>query len=453
MSRGPRRSSVASDWIRRARDVMPGGVSSPVRAFGAVGMEPLFAARGEGARVFDEAGRGYLDYVLSWGPLILGHAAPPVVEAVARAARDGMSFGACQTREVELAERVAAWVPGVEMVRFVNSGTEATMSAVRLARAATGRDLILKFEGCYHGHADPFLIVAGSGVATLSLPDSPGVPAATSGLTLAVPYNDLEAVDAVFAEHGSRLAAVIVEPVAGNAGLIPPREGFLEGLRERCDREGTLLIFDEVMTGFRVARGGAQERYGVGADLVTLGKVLGAGLPVAAYAGRGELMRRVAPEGDVYQAGTLSGNPLGMAAGIAQLDELERTDPFADLERRAATLVDGILTAASARGLPACGTAVGSMWGVYFREGPVFDFEGARRADTDLFARYYRACFERGVFFAPSAFEAGFLSTAHTDEDIARTLEVVGEALDEAQAEARGEAPDEMLDAAPEGAG
>ncbi len=420
---------------------MPGGVSSPVRAFGAVGMEPLFAARGEGARIFDEAGRGYLDYVLSWGPLILGHAAPPVVEAVARAARDGMSFGACQAREVELAERVAARVPGVEMVRFVNSGTEATMSAVRLARAATGRDLILKFEGCYHGHADAFLVVAGSGVATLSLPDSPGVPAATSGLTLTAPYNDLEAAAAVFAEHGARLAAVIVEPVAGNAGLIPPREGFLEGLRDGCDRAGSLLIFDEVMTGFRVAPGGAQERYGVAADLVTLGKVLGAGLPVAAYAGRGELMRRMAPEGDVYQAGTLSGNPLGMAAGIAQLDELERTDPFAGLERRAATLVDGILTAASARDIPACGAALGSMWGVFLTEGPVFDFDGARRADPDFFARYYRACFERGVFFAPSAFEAGFISTAHTDADVAETVRVAGEALDAA------------LESAPEGAG
>jgi len=441
VSRGPRQPSAASDWIRRARDVMPGGVSSPVRAFGAVGMEPLFAARGEGARIFDEAGCGYLDYVLSWGPLILGHAAPPVVEAVERAARDGMSFGACQAREVELAERVAAWVPGVEMVRFVNSGTEATMSAVRLARAATGRDLILKFGGCYHGHADAFPVVAGSGVATLSLPDSPGVPAATSGPTLTAPYNDLEAVAAVFAERGPRLAAVIVEPVAGNAGLIPPREGFLEGLRDACDRAGALLIFDEVMTGFRVARGGAQERYGVAADLVALGKVLGAGMPVAAYAGPRGLMRRMAPEGDVYQAGTLSGNPLGMAAGIAQLDELERTDPFDDLERRAATLVDGIVAAASARGIPVCGTALGSMWGVFLSDGPVFDFDDARRADTDLFARYYRACFERGVFFAPSAFEAGFLSTAHTDADVAATLGVVGEALDAA------------LEAAPGGAG
>ncbi|WP_419935092.1 glutamate-1-semialdehyde 2,1-aminomutase [Candidatus Palauibacter sp.] len=434
MSAGPRQPEGASDWVRRARAVMPGGVSSPVRAFGPVGLPPLFAARGEGARIFDDAGRGYLDYVLSWGPLILGHAAPPVVEAVTRAARDGMSFGACHAREVELAERLAAWVPGVEMVRFVNSGTEATMSAVRLARAATGRDLILKFEGCYHGHADGFLVVAGSGVATLSLPDSPGVPAATSALTLTAPYNDLEAVDAVLAEHGPRLAAVIVEPVAGNAGLIPPRKGFLQGLRDACDRAGALLIFDEVMTGFRVARGGAQERYGVTPDLTTLGKVVGAGLPVAAYAGPRDLMRRVAPEGPVYQAGTLSGNPLGMAAGLAQLEELERTDPFAALERRASTLVEGILTAARSRGIPACGTAIGSMWGVFFTEGPVVDFDGARRADTELFARYYRACFERGVFFAPSAFEAGFLSTAHTEADIENTVAVADEAMDAALA-------------------
>ncbi|WP_420635271.1 glutamate-1-semialdehyde 2,1-aminomutase [Candidatus Palauibacter sp.] len=432
MSRGPHQPAGPSDWVRRARAVMPGGVSSPVRAFGPVGMEPFFAARGAGARIFDDAGRGYLDYVLSWGPLILGHAAPAVVEAVTRAALDGMSFGACHRREVELAERLADCVPGVEMVRFVNSGTEATMSAVRLARAATGRDLILKFQGCYHGHADAFLVMAGSGVATLSLPDSPGVPAAASRLTLTVPYNDLEAVDAAVAEHGPRLAAIIVEPVAGNAGLIPPRDGFLKGLRHRCDRAGALLIFDEVMTGFRVARGGAQERYGVIPDLTTLGKVVGAGLPVAAYAGPGELMRRVAPAGPMYQAGTLSGNPLGMAAGLAQLRELDRTDPFDALARRASTLVDGILAAARSRGIPACGTAVGSMWGVFFTEGPVFDFDGARRADAEFFARYYRACFERGVFFAPSAFEAGFLSTAHTDADVNETLDVVGESMDAA---------------------
>ncbi len=408
---------------------MPGGVSSPVRAFGAVGLDPLFASRGEGARIFDERGRPYLDYVLSWGPLILGHAHPRIVEAIAEATRDGTSFGTCQSREVELAERVAAWVPSIEMIRFVSSGTEATMSAIRLARAATGRDLILKFEGCYHGHADAFLVAAGSGVATLALPDSPGVPEAISRLTVAVPLNDLAAVDRAFEAHGSRIAAVIVEPVAGNAGLIPPRPGFLAGLRERCLRGGALLIFDEVMTGFRVARGGAQERFGVMPDLTTLGKVLGAGLPVAAYGGPRELLERVAPAGPVYQAGTLSGNPLAMAAGLAQLDELERLDPYADLERRAARLVEGILAAAERHGVPASGQAVGSMWGVFFAPGPVWDYASARRADLSRFQRYYRACFEGGVFFAPSAFEAGFLSTAHTDADIDETVSVADRAL------------------------
>ena len=413
---------------------MPGGVSSPVRAFRSVGMDPFFAERGAGARIFDEAGRSYLDYVLSWGPLILGHAHPSVVEAVVRAARDGMSFGACHSREVELAERIVEWVPGVESVRFVSSGSEATMSAVRLARAATGRDLILKFEGCYHGHADGFLVAAGSGVATLSLPDSPGVPTAISELTVVVPFNDLEAVEAAFAAHGPSIAAVIVEPVAGNAGLIPPRSGFLAGLREQCDRGGALLVFDEVMTGFRVARGGAQERYGVAPDITTLGKVVGAGLPVAAYGGSRDLMGRVAPAGPVYQAGTLSGNPLGMAAGLAQLDELERTDPFAELEQRASRLVEGIIRAARSSGAPACGSAIGSMWGVFFAPGPVRNFADAKSVDSDFFAAYYRECHKRGIFFAPSSFEAGFLSTAHTDDDIDKTVAAVGEALKSAVA-------------------
>ncbi len=425
-------SENSPDHVQRARTVMPGGVSSPVRSFRSVGLPPLFAARGEGARLHDETGRSYIDYVLSWGPLILGHAHPAVVEAVRDAAGRGMSFGVTNQREVALAERIVQWLPGVEMVRFVNSGTEATMSAVRLARAATGRDLVLKFQGCYHGHADGFLVSAGSGVATLSLPDSPGVPEGVSALTVTVPYNDLSAVGAAFDRHAGRIAAVIVEPVAGNAGLILPREEFLPGLREMCDRNSTLLIFDEVMTGLRVARGGAAEAYGVVPDLVTLGKVIGAGLPVAAYAGRRELMSMVAPKGSVYQAGTLSGNPLGMAAGLAQLDVLAEEDPFDLLADRARTLVDGIVAEIQKRGVAVTGSSIGSMWGIFFTDSPVFDLDSAKASDTEFFAQYFRCCLERGVLFAPSAFEAGFLSTAHTDDDISTTIDIVGSAMDAA---------------------
>jgi len=424
---------MSAELVARARAVMPGGVSSPVRAFGAVDLPPLFLERGAGARVYDADDHAYLDYVLSWGPLILGHAHPEVVEAVARAARDGTSFGACTRREVELAERIVDWMPGIEMVRFVNSGTEATMSAVRLARAATGRDLLVKFAGCYHGHADAFLVSAGSGVATLGLPDSPGVPEGVSRDTVALPFNDLDAVDAAFARHPDRVAAVIVEPAIGNAGLILPRAGFLEGLRSRCNEVGALLIFDEVMTGFRAARGGAAERFGVRADLTTLGKVIGGGLPMAAYGGRRELMERVAPQGPVYQAGTLSGNPLAMAAGLAQLEVLERTDPFATLEARTASLVSGIVEAARRRGIPATGRALGSMWGVFFAEGPIERFEDVAAVDRTFFARYYRACLADGIFLAPSAFEAGFMSTAHTDADVEETVSAVGRALDVAR--------------------
>ena len=420
---------------RRARDVMPGGVSSPVRAFNAVGGQAFFTGSGRGAHLEDVEGNRYLDYVLSWGPLILGHAHPEVVEAVRRAAGQGVSFGTSVPGEVELAETVREWFPAVEMLRFVNSGTEATMSAVRLARGVTGRDLVLKFDGCYHGHGDSFLVEAGSGVATFGLPDSPGVPSAVSELTVTAPFNDLEAVRRVFDRHGDRLAAVILEPVVGNAGLIPPVDGFLEGLREVTRAHDALLIFDEVMTGFRAARGGAQERYGVEPDLTTMGKVLGGGLPVGAFGGKREWMREVAPDGPVYQAGTLSGNPLAMAAGLAQLRVLDREDPFDELADRADRLVEGILERARERGIPATGAAVGSMWGVHFTEGPVHSYDDARDADASFFARYHRECLERGVFLAPSAFEAGFLSTAHTDEDIDRTLDVVGEAMDAAREE------------------
>ncbi|MFQ5678686.1 MAG: glutamate-1-semialdehyde 2,1-aminomutase [Gemmatimonadota bacterium] len=424
-------NGAAPLW-ERAQGVMPGGVSSPVRAFGAVGGAPFFARRGKGAYLYDTKGNRYLDYVLSWGPLILGHAHPEVVDAVQRAAADGLSYGTPTRAEVELAEKVVEWFPSVEMVRFVSSGTEATMTAIRLARGATGREIVLKFDGCYHGHGDAFLVAAGSGVATFGLPDSPGVPSALSRLTVTVPFNDGEAVEEAFELHGERLACVILEPVMGNAGLIPPEASFLTRLRELTTRHGALLVFDEVMTGFRASRGGAQERYAVSPDLTTLGKVLGGGLPVAAYGGSRELMQRVAPLGPVYQAGTLSGNPVGMAAGLAQLSVLEREDPFGRLEALSESLVRGILSAAASRGVPACGGNVGSMWGIYFTEGPVRSYGEARTADTRFFARYHRACLERGVFFAPSAFEAGFLSTAHTEEDVRQTVRVVEEALDAA---------------------
>jgi glutamate-1-semialdehyde 2,1-aminomutase len=400
-----------------------------VRAFRGVGGEPFFVASAEGARLRDVDGNEYLDYVLSWGPLILGHAHPAVVEAVTTAARSGTSYGAPTPAEVELAELVRGFVPSMEMLRFVSSGTEATMSAVRLARGFTGRELIVKFAGCYHGHADSFLVKAGSGVATLGLPNSPGVPEALSRLTLTAPFNDLDAVAQIFHAHPGRVAAVIVEPVVGNSGFIAPVPGFLPGLRRLCDEDGALLLFDEVMTGFRVAPGGAQERFGVRPDLTTLGKVIGAGLPVGAYGGRREIMERVAPVGPVYQAGTLSGNPLAMAAGLAQLRVLRDADPYPELERRTARLVEGLLAAAAERGVPMTGGSLGSMWGVFFAEGDVRCYADALRSDVELFRRYYHGCLDRGVFFAPSAFEAGFLSTAHQDADIDETLDRARAAL------------------------
>ena len=421
--------SRSGELFDRAKQLMPGGVSSPVRAFRAVGGTPFFVTRAAGCRLTDADGKSYVDYVCSWGPLILGHAHPAVLEAVRGAAERGWSYGAPCEGEVRLAEMVCRRMPSIEMVRFVSSGTEATMAAVRVARAATRRDLILKFEGCYHGHADGFLVRAGSGVATLGLPDSPGVPRALAELTVTVPFNDVAAVEDVFRRRGAEIAAVIVEPYVGNAGFIAPEPGFHATLRALCDAAGALLIFDEVMTGFRVASGGAQARLGVRPDLTTLGKIIGGGMPVGAYGGRAELMRLVAPEGPVYQAGTLAGNPVTMAAGLATLLETERPGFYETLERRTARLVAGIGDAARRHGVALSAGHAGSMWGAYFTGGPVRNFAEAKRADVGLFARWHCAALERGVYLAPSAFEAGFVSSAHTDADIDFTIAQLDAAL------------------------
>jgi glutamate-1-semialdehyde 2,1-aminomutase len=414
--------------MERARRIFPGGVNSPVRAFNGVGGEPFVVARGEGARIWDVDGREYIDYVLSWGPLVLGHAAPAVLDALHETMVRGTSFGIPTGLELELAELVRERMPHVEMMRFVSSGTEATMSAVRLARAVTGRDSILKFDGCYHGHADAFLVKAGSGVATLGLPNSPGVPEAVAALTLTAPYNDLAATRAVAAAHGDRLAAIIVEPVMGNVGFIEPTADFLAGLRALADHTGAILIFDEVMTGFRIAPGGARERYGVTADLTTLGKVIGGGLPVAAYGGRRDLMEHVAPAGTMYQAGTLSGNPLAMAAGLATLRAL--TPALHDrIARRTTELVDGMRAVAARHDVPFTASSAGSMWGFFFHPGPVRSYDDAKRADVARFRRFFHAALARGVYFAPSAFEASFMSAAHGPTEIAQTLERFDAAL------------------------
>ena len=424
----------SQELFERAKQVLPGGVNSPVRAFRAVGGTPFFVARAEGCRLTDADGKTYVDYVCSWGPLILGHAHPAVLAAIRDAAGRGWTYGAPCAAEVELAELVRQRMPALEMLRCVNSGTEATMAAIRLARAATGRECIVKFEGAYHGHADAFLVKAGSGVATLGLPDSPGVPAGLAQLTLTAPFNDLSRVAALFASRGQDIAAVIVEPYLGNVGFIPPVAGFHEGLRALCDRHGALLIFDEVMTGFRVAPGGAQARLGVRPDLTTLGKIMGGGVPVGAFGGRADLMRRMAPEGPVYQAGTLSGNPLAMAAGLATLQALAAPAVYETLERRTAALLSGIRDAAARRGVAVTAEHAGSMWGLYFAPPPVRDYAQAKRADTELFGRWHRAALARGVFLAPSAFEAGFVSLAHTDADIAWTVEQLDQALADALA-------------------
>jgi glutamate-1-semialdehyde 2,1-aminomutase len=412
-----------------AQTVLPGGVDSPVRAYRAVGGTPPFIARGAGARIIDVDGNEYVDYVCSWGPLIAGHAHPSVVARLRVAIEDGTSYGAPTEAETELAKLVVAMVPSIDLVRFVNSGTEATMSAIRLARGATGRNRIVKFTGCYHGHADALLVSAGSGVLTLGIPGSPGVTAATASETISLPYNSMEAVQAAFESIGEEIAAVIVEPVAGNMGVIPPVEGFLSGLREITQQYGALLIFDEVITGFRVAPGGAQELYGVTPDLTCLGKIIGGGLPVGAFGGRRSLMERLAPLGPVYQAGTLAGNPLAMQAGIATLELLGDGKAYRTLEARGAQLETGMRDAAGAAGLPLTVNRVGSMLTGFFVDGPVTDYGSATAADTERYARYHGEMLRRGVYLAPSQFESAFVSLAHTTADLDRTAAAAAEAM------------------------
>lgn len=409
---------------QRAERYFPGGVNSPARAFGAVGGDPPVVERAAGAYLWDADGNRYIDYFGSWGPMILGHAFPPVVEAVREAAAKSPSFGASTASEAELAELVVRAFPAIDKLRFVSSGTEATMSAVRLARGFTDRKLVVKFEGCYHGHSDGLLVKAGSGVATLSLPGSAGVPEEIAGLTLALPYNDAEAVEAAFAAHPHEIACVIVEPVVGNAGCIPPAEGYLKALREITNREGALLIFDEVMTGFRVALGGAQELYGVTPDLTTLGKIVGGGLPCAAFGGRADIMDQLAPLGPVYQAGTLSGNPLAMAAGVATLGYLleHRAEVYPLLESLSRTLVEGVTAEAVRAGAALTANRVGSMFTWFFKAGAVTDYASAARSDMAAFGRFHRAMLEQGIWLPCSQFEAAFLSAAHTTEDIQRTI-------------------------------
>ncbi len=409
--------------FEQAVKVIPGGVNSPVRACKSVGCEPLFIDRADGCMIYDADGNGYIDYVGSWGPMILGHRHPAVLNAIASSMKRGTSFGAPTDLEIELAQMVVAAVPSMEMVRFVNSGTEATMSAIRLARGVTGRDLIVKFDGCYHGHADTLLVEAGSGVATLGIPGSPGVPECFAEKTLSLPYNDIPQISRVMQEKGSDVACVIVEPVAGNMGLVPPAQGFLEALRELTHAAGSLLIFDEVITGFRVAYGGAQERYNIMPDITTLGKIIGGGMPVGAYGGSREIMSRIAPEGPVYQAGTLSGNPLAMSAGIAMLKELKQPGFYESLEQGAESLLQGMRAAIEKTGVPAQVCRVASILGLFFTRQSVQNIEDAKTSNLEMFSAYYAGMREQGIYLAPSQFESMFISAAHKKEHIEKTID------------------------------
>lgn len=426
MHKGYEKSRAA---YAEAKKIIPGGVNSPVRAFRAVGTDPVFIERGAGSRMFDIDGNEYIDYVLSWGPLILGHAHPEVMEAVIEYTKKGTSFGAPTLLETEMAKLVTEIVPSVEIVRMVNSGTEATMSALRLARGYTKRSKIVKFEGCYHGHADSLLIKAGSGVATLGLPDSPGVPESVASNTLTVPYNDVDSLRLAFEKYGEEIAAVIIEPVAGNMGCVPPKPGYLQGVRRITKEYGTLLIFDEVMTGFRVAYGGAQTYYDIDPDLTTMGKVIGGGLPVGAYGGKKEIMDWIAPAGPIYQAGTLSGNPLAMIAGLTTLKLLGRPGAYEELSAKSKRLADGFKETAEELGIPSFTSHVGGMFGCFFTDREVVDYTTAKTCDLERYSKYFREMLKRGVYLAPSQLEAGFTSLAHTDADIDRTLEAARESL------------------------